>query len=66
MNSSISLEFTHEKRHPYEYLRHIFNFCNKPLKSRIKRLTRETIGFSKLEEMHDKVIGTFIKREYYN
>ena len=30
MNSSISLEFTHEKRHPDGYLRNIFNFCNKP------------------------------------
>ncbi|WP_299018109.1 IS1 family transposase, partial [uncultured Photobacterium sp.] len=24
-----------------------------------------TIGFSKSEEMHDKVIGTFIEREFY-
>ncbi|TVO33230.1 IS1 family transposase, partial [Vibrio algivorus] len=35
------------------------------LRSRIKRLVRRTIGFSKSEEMHDKVIGTFIEREYY-
>ncbi|WP_082212465.1 IS1 family transposase [Photobacterium damselae] len=28
--------------------------------------TRKTIGFSKSEEMHDKVIGTFIEREFYH
>ncbi|MDE1480851.1 IS1 family transposase, partial [Xenorhabdus bovienii] len=26
---------------------------------------RKTIGYSKSEEMHDKVIGTFIERENY-
>jgi insertion element IS1 protein InsB len=35
------------------------------LRTRIKRLNRKTIGYSKSEEMHDKVIGTFIEREYY-
>ncbi|MCC8365412.1 IS1 family transposase, partial [Xenorhabdus sp. PB61.4] len=25
----------------------------------------KTIGYSKSEEMHDKVVGTFIEREYY-
>ncbi|MGQ5485438.1 IS1 family transposase, partial [Photobacterium damselae subsp. piscicida] len=25
-----------------------------------------TIGFSKSEEMHDKVIGTFIEREFHH
>ncbi|WP_244590824.1 IS1 family transposase, partial [Xenorhabdus hominickii] len=30
-----------------------------------KRLNRKTISYSKSEEMHDKVIGTFIEREYY-
>ncbi|WP_235175302.1 IS1 family transposase, partial [Escherichia coli] len=24
-----------------------------------------TLGYSKSTEMHDKVIGTFIEREYY-
>ncbi|WP_415679686.1 IS1 family transposase, partial [Vibrio ordalii] len=28
-------------------------------------LVRRTIGFSRSEEMHDKVIGTFIEREFY-
>jgi len=32
------------------------------LKTRIKRLTRQTICFSKSEEMHDLVIGLFINR----
>ena len=38
---------------------------NLTLRSRLKRLVRKTIGFSKSEDMHDKVIGTFIEREYY-
>ena len=32
------------------------------LKTRIKRLARKTICFSKTEEMHDLVIGLFINR----
>ena len=32
------------------------------LRTRIKRLTRKTICFSKTEEMHDLVIGFFINR----
>lgn len=32
------------------------------LRTRIKRLARKTICFSKLEEMHDIVIGLFINR----
>jgi len=32
------------------------------LRTRIKRLTRKTICFSKTEEMHDTVIGLFINR----
>ena len=39
---------------------------NLTLRSRLKRLVRKTIGFSKSEKMHDKVIGTFIEREYYH
>ncbi|CCW31271.1 hypothetical protein XNC3_2500045 [Xenorhabdus nematophila F1] len=31
----------------------------------IKEQIVETIGYSKLGEMHDKVISTFIEREYY-
>ncbi|WFQ80061.1 IS1 family transposase [Xenorhabdus sp. SF857] len=38
---------------------------NLTLRTRIKRLNRKTICYSKSEEMHDKVIGTFIEREYY-
>ncbi|CDH06661.1 conserved hypothetical protein [Xenorhabdus bovienii str. oregonense] len=34
-------------------------------RTRVKRLNRKTISYSKSEEMHDKVIGTFIEREYY-
>lgn len=32
------------------------------LRTRIKRLARKTICFSKIEEMHDLVIGLFINR----
>ncbi|PHM28154.1 transposase [Xenorhabdus budapestensis] len=34
-------------------------------RTRVKRLNRKTISYSKSEEVHDKVIGTFIEREYY-
>lgn len=33
--------------------------------TRLKRLNRKTIGYSKSEEVHDKVIGTFIECENY-
>jgi insertion element IS1 protein InsB len=35
------------------------------LRTRIKRLTRKTICFSKLEKMHDIVIGLFINRHEF-
>lgn len=38
---------------------------NLTLRIRIKRLNRKTIGHSNSEEMHNKVIGMFIEREYY-
>ncbi len=38
---------------------------NLTLRNRQKRLNRKTLGYSKSAEMHDKVIGTFIEREYY-
>lgn len=38
---------------------------NLTLRTRIKRLTRRTICFSKSLEMHDKVIGEFINRHYF-
>ncbi len=38
---------------------------NLTLRNRIKRLNRKTLGYSKSPEMHDKIIGTFIEREYY-
>lgn len=34
-------------------------------RTRLKRLNRKTIGYSKSEEIHDKMIGTFIERENY-
>ena len=38
---------------------------NLNFRTRIKRLTRRTICFSKSEEIHDKVIGEFINREFF-
>ncbi len=38
---------------------------NLTLRNRLKRLNRKTLGYSKSPKMHDKVIGTFIEREYY-
>ncbi|MCE9922857.1 IS1 family transposase, partial [Hafnia paralvei] len=35
------------------------------LRNRLKRLNRKTLGYSKLAEMHDRIIGTFIEREHY-
>lgn len=35
------------------------------LRNRLKRLNRKTLGYSKLPEMYDKIIGTFIEREHY-
>lgn len=38
---------------------------NLTLRTRLKRLNRKTLGYSKSVELHEKVIGTFIEREYY-
>lgn len=35
------------------------------LRTRIKRLARRTICFSKCKEMHDKILGMFINREFF-
>ncbi|MBD2367916.1 transposase, partial [Leptolyngbya sp. FACHB-161] len=35
------------------------------LRTRIKRLARKTICFSKTEKMHDTVIGLFINRHEF-
>jgi insertion element IS1 protein InsB len=39
---------------------------NLSLRTRIKRLARKTICFSKSEELHDGVIGIFINRHMFN
>lgn len=38
---------------------------NLNFRTRIKRLARKTICFSKSIELHDKIIGEFISREHY-
>ena len=38
---------------------------NLNFRTRLKRLARRTICFSRSEEIHDKVIGEFIFREHY-
>ncbi len=35
------------------------------LRNRLQRLNRNTLGYSKSSEMHDRIIGTYIEREYY-
>ncbi|WP_291970566.1 IS1 family transposase, partial [Candidatus Symbiopectobacterium sp.] len=35
------------------------------LRNRLQRLNRKTPGYSKSSEMHDRIIGTYIEREYY-
>ena len=39
---------------------------NLNLRTRIKRLARKTLCFSKSVEIHDKVIGEFINRMVFN
>ncbi|PJG60123.1 IS1 family transposase [Aeromonas cavernicola] len=39
---------------------------NLTLSTRIKRLARKTICFSRSIELHEKVIGAFIERHYFN
>ena len=38
---------------------------NLNLRTRIKRLNRKTISYSKSIDLHDKIISTFIEREHY-
>ena len=38
---------------------------NLTLRTRLERLNRRTICFSRFEEIHDKVIGKCIAREHY-
>ena len=40
-------------------------FQNLNFRTRLKRLARRSICFSRSEEVHDKVIGEFIYREHY-
>ncbi|WP_291972050.1 IS1 family transposase, partial [Candidatus Symbiopectobacterium sp.] len=35
------------------------------LRNRFQLLNRKTPGYSKSSEMHDRIIGTYIEREYY-
>ncbi len=35
------------------------------LRNRLQRFNRKTLGYSKSSEMHDRIIGTYIEREYY-
>ena len=49
------------KRYTQSIERQNLNF-----RTRIKRLARKTICFSKSIEIHDKVIGAFINRTFFN
>ena len=48
----------------YAFGRHTDETLRQLLKH-IKRLARKTICFSKLEEVHDKVIGEYINRQFF-
>ena len=63
--SVYSANLRREKRIIGKIYRQRIERTNLTLRTRLKRLVRKTIGFSRSEEMHDKVIGTFIEREYY-
>ena len=39
--------------------------CNLNFRTRVKRLARKTICFSKSSEIHDKVIGTLIEKNAF-
>ena len=39
---------------------------NLTLRTRIKRLARKTICFSRYVELHETVIGAFIERHHFN
>ncbi|CDH26629.1 transposase [Xenorhabdus bovienii str. kraussei Becker Underwood] len=45
-------------------LKRIIAHENLTLRNRINRLNRKILGYSKSAKMHDKIIGTFIEREY--
>jgi hypothetical protein len=53
--------FSPESPIPYRYKSSIC-YQGSNLRTRIKRLVRRTICFSKTERMHDLVIGLFINR----
>ena len=50
------------KKSNQRWLWHAIERKHLTLRTRIKRLARRTICFSKLEKMHDIVIGFFINR----
>jgi len=39
---------------------------NLTLRTRLKRLARKTICFSRSVELHEKVIGAFIEKHHFN
>jgi len=58
----IPSEYSHVtgKAHTWKIERKNLNF-----RTHIKRLNRKTVCFSKNEEIHDKVIGMYIERNYF-
>ncbi|MFC5080642.1 IS1 family transposase [Vibrio thalassae] len=63
--SSVEKELPREKHIVGKRFTQRIERTNLTLRSRLKRLVHGTIGFSKSEQMHDKVSGTFIEREFY-
>ncbi|WP_275390737.1 IS1 family transposase [Xenorhabdus bovienii] len=59
-NLLLTNQYLIEKHFTQRIERENLTLCN-----RIKRLNRKALGYSKSPEMYDKIIGTFIEREYY-
>ncbi|AHA68683.1 Transposase [Shigella dysenteriae 1617] len=55
---------TNWKHHP-ENIHQRIERNNLTLRTRIKRLARKTICFSRSVEIHEKVIGTFIEKHMF-
>ena len=60
---SFQLEYIYNGNKPDTHEKIIEMAIN--FRTRIKRLARKTIWFSRSEEIHDKVIGELIEREHF-
>ncbi|MDE9429040.1 IS1 family transposase [Xenorhabdus bovienii] len=59
------MRFIEEKHTVEKYYTQLIERINLTFCTHLKRLNRKTIGYSKSEKMHGKVIVVFIEVEYY-